>query len=151
MLGGLAKWLRAVGHHAAFLPEIDDAEVVRRIGRTGEILLTSDAPLLERRAFTRGDHRGLFVPRHAKIDDQLKFVMTELGLPILPPRCMACGGALHAVSREQVTEDVPPRSLRAFDVFYRCEDCRQVFWHGRHWDRIVEKRNWLEGELSRSP
>lgn len=154
MLGGLARWLRAMGHAAAFEPSIDDGDIVLRLASSGEFLLTSDAPLLERRAFKDGvrigDEKkvlsGLFVPRHAPVGDQLVFVVRELELPILAPRCMACGGALDVVSAHEVEGHVPERSLRAFDEFFRCAGCDRVFWHGRHWDRIEKERARI-GEL----
>lgn len=137
MLGGLARWLRALGHRAAFEPFIADADLVRRAAAKGEIILSSDAPLFERRAF-RGPVRGLFVPRHAPIEEQLAFVMRKLALPVLPPRCMACGGALAAVVRAMVADRIP-RELPA-QRFSQCANCARVFWHGTHWARIAKVR-----------
>src|SRR5262245_34014979 len=49
MLGGLARWLRAVGYEAAFEHGIDDGDLVSRALATGAVLLSSDRPLFNRR------------------------------------------------------------------------------------------------------
>jgi uncharacterized protein with PIN domain len=140
MLGGLARWLRAAGHDAAFEPRIDDGDLVARALASGEILLSSDAPLFERRPIAEGAVRALFVPRHHPPEDQATFVLRTLALPVLEPRCMACGGSLETASRDDVAAEVPPRTLASFDTFFRCMRCRRVLWHGSHWDRIDRRR-----------
>ena len=148
MLGGLARWLRAMGHAASFEPVIADDALVRRAQVTGEIVLSSDAPLFERRAFTSGTVRGLFVPRHAPVDDQLVFVMKELGLGVLPPRCMACGGGLLDADPELVEARVPARSREAFERFFACDGCGRLFGHGTHWARIAKKRERIAAAVA---
>lgn len=148
-LGGLARWLRAVGHAAWFDPFIDDAAIVARASRTGEVVLTSDAPLLERRAFTQGEVRGLFVPRHEPVEEQLVFVMRTLGLAVLDPRCMACGGELVLQDKAAVREEVPPVSWANHERFYRCAGCGRLFWHGTHWSRIEAKRRRFAERLAK--
>lgn len=140
MLGGLSRWLRAMGYEAAFAPGIDDGELVRRAAREGAIVLSSDAPLFERKALRDGPVRGLFVPRHAPVREQLVFVMRAFALEVRAPRCMGCGGALAAVARDAVRAEVPPRALAAYDAFWRCGACAKVFWHGTHWESIARLR-----------
>lgn len=149
MLGGLARWLRAAGHDAAFEPRIDDGALVARAASSGETLLSSDAPLFERRIVASGAVRALFVPRHAPPEDQATFVLRTLGLAVLPPRCMACGGELTEATREEVAPDVPARSLAAFSSFFRCGRCRRVFWYGAHWRRIETRREAFREALLR--
>lgn len=149
MLGGLARWLRAVGHAAWFDPFIEDAAIVDRASRTGEVVLTSDAPLLQRRAFTQGTVRSVFVPRHAPVEEQLVFVMQSLGLAVLEPRCMACGGALAQAQKDAVRGEVPPISWARHDLFYRCAGCGRLFWHGTHWSRIERKRRRIAERLAK--
>lgn len=140
MLGGLARWLRAAGHDAAFEPHIADGDLVARAIASGEVLLSSDAPLFERRPIAEGAVRALFVPRHRPPEEQAVFVLRALALAVLEPRCMACGGSLETASHEDVTAEVSPRTLASFDTFFRCTRCRRVFWYGSHWDRIDLRR-----------
>lgn len=150
MLGGLARWLRAFGYEAEFEHGIDDAALVARAVATGAVLLSSDRPLFDRRPLHDGSARGVFVPRHAPVLDQAEFVLRTYGLALRPPRCMRCGGALIEATRDEVAAEVPPKSLAAYDLFYRCAACRGVFWHGTHWQRIEATRRELEARLARA-
>lgn len=148
MLGGLARWLRALGYEASFEHGIEDAALVERAATTGGILLSSDRPLFERRAVRAGDVRALFVPRHAPVLEQATFVLRAFELDVRPPRCMRCGGALVEVARDAVRAEVPPKSLCAYATFYRCAACGGVFWHGTHWTRIEATRAEIARRLA---
>jgi uncharacterized protein len=136
MLGGLARWLRAAGHDASFDVGIDDGDLVRRCLEEERVLLSSDGGIFLRNVVKEGRVRALFVPRATPPEEQLAFVVRELGLAIGDARCMACSGELRAVPKEDVANDVPPRSYEAFEEFWRCESCAKVYWHGTHWQRI---------------
>ncbi len=140
MLGGLSRWLRAMGYEAEFDHRIDDGDLVRRADEEGFIVLSSDAPLLERKLVTSGRVRALFVPRHAPIEEQLAFVMRHFALEVREPRCMGCGGVLVEAPREAVREEAPPRAFQSFDRFWRCDGCSRLFWRGTHWTHIAETR-----------
>jgi uncharacterized protein with PIN domain len=82
---------------------------------------------------------SLFVPRGQPVQAQLAHVLRELGLPLREPRCMACGGELAELAKEEAGDRVPARSLASHDRFWGCVKCGKVFWHGTHWERIVER------------
>jgi len=44
--------------------------------------------------------------------EQLESVLVDLDLPVLPQRCMACGGELRQVSKAEVLQRIPPRTAR---------------------------------------
>jgi hypothetical protein len=52
------------------------------------------------------------------------------------PRCALCNGELATVSRDEVADVVPARSLIWATEFYRCSACGHVYWNGTHWSRI---------------
>jgi len=140
MLGGLARWLRALGYQAEWEHGIDDAVLVERSRALGAVLLSSDRPLFERKAVKAGDVKALFVPRHAPVFDQAVFVLRTLNLTVRELRCMACGGALDSVPREEVADEVPPNAYRACNEFWRCLGCQRLYWRGTHWARIEATR-----------
>ena len=139
MLGGLARWLRAVGYDAEFHYGIDDAELIRRARQTGRTLLSSDGPLFERRVILDGAIRALYVPQQLSKFEQLRFVLRELGLPRRPPRCMACGGELLEVPKHTVAAEAPPLAFRNCDRFWRCQRCGKLLWRGTHWQKITAR------------
>ena len=148
MLGGLARWLRALGYEAVFEHGIEDAALVARAASEGAILLSSDRPLFDRKPLRNGEVRGLFVPRHAPVLDQAFFVLHELHLEVRALRCMSCGGALAPAGRSAVETEVPEKSLRAFDEFFRCLGCRRVYWRGTHFERIEAARAAIQRRLA---
>jgi len=137
MLGGLARWLRAAGYDASFEPEIDDGVLVRLAAEQGRVLLSSDGGIFERNVVRDGTVRAVRVPRATPPVEQLAFVLRGLDLVACEPRCMACGGELHEVPKDDAAGHVPPRSLEAFDRFWKCDRCAKFYWHGTHWARIT--------------
>jgi uncharacterized protein with PIN domain len=66
-------------------------------------------------------------------------VLRDLGLAPRAPRCMACGGALGAVSKSDVAARIPPRTAGWKDAYSVCAGCGRLFWEGTHWERIAAR------------
>ncbi len=144
MCGGLARWLRVLGVDTSYTPGIDDGELVQHALDEGRIVLSSDGKLFERRVFTAGELVGVRLPVGLRLREQLRFVGKRLDLPLGSPRCTLCNGELAAVSRAEVGDVVPARSLVWAREFYRCRQCEHVYWEGTHWRRIGTVRKELE-------
>jgi len=144
MLGGLARWLRAAGYDARYEYGIDDRELLRRAAEGGGTILSSDGPMFQRNVIRSGEIRALYVPQQLSRLEQFRFVMRKLGLPLLPPRCMACGGGLAEVPKHAVAGEAPPLAYRHCERFWRCDRCGQLFWRGTHWTRITRLLETLE-------
>src|SRR5262249_36519459 len=113
--------------------------------RDGRILISSDGRIFARRLLRDGEVRSLFLPRGLRMLAQVRFVVENLGLPVVDPRCMSCGGPLRTVAAEEVGDRVPARSLGWATQFFECNACRRVFWNGTHWRRISAIRKAAEG------
>jgi len=135
-LGGLARWLRAAGYEARWIPGIDDDELLQEAARGRAILVTTDSLLMERRVLRDGILRGIWVPPSLTMLEQLGAVLHELNLPVLPSRCMKCSGELQRVDKERMREQIPPKTYRWIDEYFVCQRCGKLFWHGTHWQRI---------------
>jgi len=136
MCGGLARWLRALGHDTFYREGIEDSELVDIARREGRILISSDGKIFERRVIVEGAVRALPLPRGLKLLDQVEHVVRVLRLGVFEARCMLCNGRLMPVTREEVSGEVPARSLVWAREFFRCQGCGRVFWRGTHWQRI---------------
>jgi hypothetical protein len=145
-LGGLARWLRAVGYEAHWNPDIDDDDLIRAARRIPATLLTTDSLMMERGVLRDGFIPALWVPPSMKKFQQLQLVLRELRLSVRDPRCMSCGGELRAVDKESVRERIPPKTYRWRDEYFVCARCDKLFWHGSHWDRIGERLRKLRAE-----
>lgn len=146
MCGGLARWLRVLGVDASYTPGIEDGALVEHALADGRVVLSSDGKLFERRLFTTGQLRGLRLPVGLRRLEQLRFVVLNLGIQPGLPRCSACNGPLAAVSRQEVADVVPARSLVWAQEFFRCRVCGHVFWEGTHWRRIRAVQEKLFGQ-----
>lgn len=136
MCGGLARWLRLLGHDASYTAHIEDAALAEHAVAERRVVLSSDRRLFERRLFTTGQLRGLLLPVGLMLDEQVLFVFARFTLRAGEPRCTTCNGPLERVARADVADRVPARSLIWTDEFQRCTRCGQVYWRGTHWRRI---------------
>src|ERR1043166_7292641 len=138
-LGGLARWLRAAGYATLWLPEIADADIVKRARDLNRTLLTTDSLMMQRRLLRDGIVPALWLPPTLTKEEQLALVFRELGLALLPPRCACCGGELRRVEKEKVRDRIPARTWRWLDDYFVCAQCGHLFWHGTHWRNIREQ------------
>jgi|SRR5262245_27374828 len=142
-LGGLARWLRAAGYEADWLPTAV-ADPVAEARRRGAVLVTTDSRQAARMATaTEGEPPVLWVPSSLRRARQLGVVLRDLDLDPREARCMACGGALRAVPKDDVAARIPPRTARWKDDYFLCDGCGRLYWQGTHWERIAAR---LEGE-----
>jgi uncharacterized protein with PIN domain len=142
-LGGLARWLRAAGYEAVWIPDIDDDELLREGARRQAIILTTDSMLMERRLLRDGILPAVWVPPTLRMLEQLALVLGELGLKPRESRCMSCGGELQTVDKEAVRDRIPPRTYRWREEFFECVRCHKLFWHGTHWENITTRLHRL--------
>ncbi len=138
-LGGLARWLRAAGYEAWWRAHIDDAELIEESRRTRATILTTDSMLLERRVIRDRILPSLWLPPTLSIAEQLQIVWREFSLSLREPRCMACGGELRSIKKEEWREKIPPKTYQWLNEFFVCEKCGQLFWQGTHWERIQKE------------
>jgi uncharacterized protein with PIN domain len=124
---------------ASWRADISDWELIRTARYEDRTVLTSDTGIMLRGVIRDGEVPALFVPHGLGVLEQLAFVLQQLHLPVREARCMACGGVLVEISKDQVQERVPPRRFAWVDQFWECERCRRAFWQGTHWPRILDQ------------
>lgn len=130
-LGGLAKWLRFCGF-----------DTTQKLIRSSDpASLPPPAPqtriLTRQTALAQGSKRpDLLVIRAETPEAQLAEVITRLHLSwqeIKPlQRCSRCNRPLVPVSREEVLGKVPEHIYHQHREFYKCPECRRIFWEGSH-------------------
>jgi uncharacterized protein with PIN domain len=137
MLGSLARWLRAAGYDASWRAGIPDWDLIRQAQRERRVLLSADTGIFRVGIVRDGEVPALPIPHGLSTEEQLAYVLQKLALPLREPRCMACGGELAKVPKEQVRGRVPPRSFAAVEHFRECARCGRLFWAGTHWKRVA--------------
>lgn len=130
MLGRLARWLRALGHNAAYDHTADDDALLRRARRERRILVTRDTRLA---AAPRGSRAVLL---HANdTPGQLRELVDALDItrhPGLLTRCIVCNTRLRKATADQIGERVPDYVRCTQESFRACPGCGRVYWPGTH-------------------
>lgn len=133
-LGTLTRRLRLLGFDCWYRTDTDDAELARIAVDEARILLTRDRHLLMRRMVVHG-----YCPRSSDPDEQALEVLRRFHLAgrIDPlTRCVPCNGRLLRVDKDDVVDELPPRTREHVEEVARCDACGQLFWPGSHLEAI---------------
>ena len=132
-VGRLAKWLRVIGYDTLFIPDVDDAQLVRVAQKQGRIVVTRDRYIMQRRVVTSDQVRALLVQSDV-FREQMREVTEALGLGFGNgfSLCIECNELLEETSKESVREKVPPFVFSTQDKFLECPECRKLYWRGSH-------------------
>lgn len=131
MLGTLAKWLRILGHDAAYASEDTDDALLERAAAEERMLVTRDKELAERTD-------GAVLIESTKLEEQIRRVLdvadVELCMDAMLTRCTVCNIEVVAVDKAEVRDEVPVHAFETHERFWRCPSCGRVYWRGTHWD-----------------
>lgn len=139
MLGGLAHWLRMLGYETEFDTKSNDNDLLERSRLNQAILLTRDDELYKR-ASARKQAVVLVTAENEKLRlaELAKAIGITLKIDMASTRCPQCGFLLHEICKETASKDVPAKSLKLYDKFWRCtnSECAKTYWIGSHWEKI---------------
>lgn len=139
-LGRLARWLRLLGHDAAWGRGDTLSDALARARHEGRALLTRSRDL--HRLGFRWPPGGGLVVRSELVDDQLfeiarRWPIFALAVPF--SRCAECGVPLADLSPEEARSRVPEHVGLTQTSFRSCPRCGRIFWKATHAQRIVER------------
>ncbi|WP_317175587.1 Mut7-C RNAse domain-containing protein [Pontibacter beigongshangensis] len=135
-VGRLARALRLLGFDSRYQNDYADTSIAQLALKENRIVLTRDIGLLKHRSI----HRGYWL-RSQHLQEQLAEVIAYFRLgPRFETfsRCLACKGQIVPVPKAEVVDQLPPKTRRYFNEFYRCPSCRRVYWKGSHYERMQE-------------
>ena len=130
-LGKLAKKLRMLGYDAVYYRE-EDAHQLIHLARQGErVILTRNTKLVPGRA---GDRiiRVIEDKPSFQLRDLIQEGLISLDGKDLFTRCLLCNGLLDEIPREEAEGKVPDFILCQQKKFFRCPQCRRIYWQGTH-------------------
>jgi uncharacterized protein len=134
MLGKLAKWLRILGFDAC-CERLDNQEQIEGYRRRGFILIT-------RNRRWSGQPRVLWLTANDPIEQLRQVValvpVTQKEIRLLR-RCLRCNETLQETAPEGVPGQVPDYVLATHSSFYRCPNCRRIYWPGSHPERMIQR------------
>ena len=145
MLGKLARWLRLAGHDVTYISDFkvpaseQDDVLLEQAKLEQRVLLTCDLGL-HRRA-KRAGIRSAYVESNdvvRQLVEVSKRCRQKIEIRSENSRCPMCNGSLKLVSKDDVKNLVPATVLKAQREFWRCGKCGKIYWHGTHWNTILE-------------
>ena len=149
MLANVSRWLNILGFpsHAAG-DEMGDDDIIKECINLGSILLTKDREL-NRRA-QKMEIKSILL-REKKIEDELLELFTKLDIKEIEffkkELCAFCSSELETINKEKIKDRIPKGTYEKIDVYWICNQCNKLFWHGAHWDKIQKVANLLTKKL----
>jgi uncharacterized protein with PIN domain len=135
-LGKLASYLRMLGFDCFYQNDYQDKQLAQILVEDNRILLTRDHRLLMRKSIQQG-----YWLRSQNPTQQLKEVLNRFKLfhQIKPfQRCMSCNQLLYPVPKDSVLPRLEPLTQKYFDEFRLCPSCKQVYWKGSHYLKMMK-------------
>ena len=144
MLGRLARWLRILGHDAAYFRVIDDGDLVQLAVRQRRTILTRDTRLVQRRAA-----RNAILIESPYLEEQLAQMVRACGPALLAPRllrrCLECNVPTSPIQKSQAGSRVPVYVYRTQSCFRRCPTCGRIYWKASHVRGMILRLNRVLG------
>jgi uncharacterized protein with PIN domain/sulfur carrier protein ThiS len=134
-LGRLARYLRQFGFDTLYRNDYSDDELAQTSADQNRILLTRDRSLLKRSIITHGYFVRAFDPR-----EQLDEVIRRFDLKgqIVPfGRCTRCNGIVKQVEKQDIVDQLEPKTRRYYNTFWQCTSCDQIYWEGSHVKHMI--------------
>lgn len=135
-LGKLVKKLRMLGFDTLYSNCYKDSEIAEISAEENRIVLTRDRGLLKRSIIKRG-----YLVRSENPDEQLDEVLKRFDLTRTIKklsRCLNCNGKLYKVDKEEIIDELEPKTVRYFNEFTRCTDCGKIYWKGSHYNNMFK-------------
>jgi uncharacterized protein with PIN domain len=137
MLGKLAKELRMLGYDTTYYRGEDSHQLIELARLEGRVIVTRDTKLLPKRP----DDRVIRVTEDNPFL-QLKELI-ERGISIngknLFSRCLLCNAPIDEIPKQEAEGKVPDFIFYQQRIFYRCPQCRRIYWPGSHQENMQKK------------
>ncbi len=162
MLIKLGRWLRILGYDCKIPDynnkyEIMDVHLAESALKEGRILLTMDRELSKMAQFS--GTKVILIPSNlSHIKKQLKFLFKKslIDSSILKniesldksTRCVFCGGKLKLFQKQDFgkVENMKDWVRARHSQVWSCTSCKQIYWKGSHWKKIIEMLQEIKNE-----
>ncbi len=144
MLGKLAKGLRMLGYDTLYYRGEDGDRMIQLARQEGRAILTRNTRLIPKRP---EDLIIRLTEDHPLL--QLKELIRKGHLSLIPEnlfsRCLLCNVLIDQIPREEAEGKVPDFIFYQHDSFYKCPQCRRIYWQGTHQQKMKKKVEALFG------
>jgi uncharacterized protein len=135
-LGSLARYLRLLGFDTCYRNDLKDEEIID-LALTGQrIILTRDLFILKNGKVTHGYFVRETNPKKQIVEIVRRFDLKDQFKPF--SLCLECNGRIIKVNKSSIVSELRENTRKAFLEFYRCKDCRRIYWKGSHYERMLK-------------
>ena len=134
MLGSVARKLRIFGFDTLYVAHTHDDEILKIGIAENRIILTCDRTLYMRTLKKEAD--SILLQGSDDLKD-IVHILSKCGIPLLTfrsidSRCAICNGLLIRKKPSNVVNDVNSNILKRHKQFFKCSDCKKIYWEGSH-------------------
>jgi len=136
-LGKLSRYLRLCGFDTLYDNAYEDHQIVQLASQQKRIILTRDIGILK-----HGDVQHGYWIRSDQPHQQVREVIRRFDLKDqvnLFSRCLECNGEIVPVSKDSVKHLLQEETLKYYDSFYQCTQCKKIYWKGSHYQHMIEQ------------
>lgn len=133
-LGKLARYLRMLGIDTLYNNHYSKDDLVLVSLKERRAILTRDRNLLKRNEITHG-----YWIRNDDPVEQVREVIERFDLINSLrefSRCMECNAVLEKIEKSQIEKELPAKVRLYQNEFYRCPECKRIYWKGTHYDKM---------------
>ncbi|MFC1546586.1 Mut7-C RNAse domain-containing protein [bacterium] len=135
-LGRLAKLLRLFGFDVSYRNDFNDDEIIEISIKEKRIILTRDIGILKNKKVTRGLWVRAVYPKKQLDEIIKKLNLIKQTKPFT--RCLECNGKLIKVNKKEILDKLDKDTLKFYNLFYKCKNCKRIYWHGSHYEKLSE-------------
>jgi uncharacterized protein with PIN domain len=138
MLGKLAKELRILGYDTIYYRGEDARQLIQLARQEGRVILTRSTKILPKKSEDRifrvtEDRPGL------QLKELIQKGQITLDEEAFFSRCLICNSLLNEIPREKAEGKVPDFIFYQQKAFFRCPQCRRIYWQGSHQENMQRK------------
>ncbi|HEX3421630.1 MAG TPA: Mut7-C RNAse domain-containing protein [Candidatus Udaeobacter sp.] len=136
-LGGLTRNLRLLGFDVAYSQTANDRQLLDVMCRENRALLTRDRRLLMHAIVQHGYWPRSQNPNEQTIEIIRRFNLSELISPFT--RCVRCNALLEEAAKAEIMDKLEPLTKIHYEQFRRCPGCKQIYWLGSHFPKLLKR------------
>ena len=134
-LGKLARLLRMIGFDTLYSNQLTFKQIIRLAIQENRILLTRSSHIKPQSLLQ------FFIVTDEESFKQSEQVIHHFNLlQEMHPftRCTICNGILERISKENIFDKLPPKTILYFDDFWQCNNCHRIYWKGSHYEHMQQ-------------
>jgi uncharacterized protein with PIN domain len=128
-----------LGYDTKYAKNVEDEKLVEIAKVEDRILLTRDHELYR---LANSKQVNAFLVEDKMRSAQLAALSNQYHISLeLDPnssRCPKCNARISYTEKDLIYEKIPSATAREYSKFWKCPNCKKIYWQGAHWKKIVK-------------